>query len=229
MNPASLIEISDVTKNFSSPTDTVHVLNGVSFTLQSGETLAVTGPSGSGKSTLLGLMAGLERPTAGKILYRGSPLGEMDEEGLAGWRRRYVGFIFQNFRLVESLTALENVTLPLEILGWNLTEAVIRSKELLREIGMEDRGNHFPRQLSGGEQQRIAIARAYVHNPEIVFADEPTGSLDRETAEKVLENLLRFQAGKNAALVLVTHDLTVASRMGRALSLERGHIVHERR
>jgi putative ABC transport system ATP-binding protein len=229
MSSPALIELAAVTKHFQTPAETLHVLNGVSLKLHPGETLAVTGPSGSGKSTLLGLMAGLERPTAGKVLYRGADLSELDEEALARWRRGSVGFIFQSFRLIESLTALENVALPLEILGRGALEAAVRAEELLAEIGMAARKGHFPRQLSGGEQQRVAIARAYVHGPEVVFADEPTGNLDRETAAKVLDLLLKFQQGQKAALVLVTHDQASAGRMKTALALADGRVTHERR
>ena len=226
---ADPLRMQDVQRTYRSEAGDLPVLRGVDLTLAAGEIVALVAPSGAGKSTLLHIAGLLDKPDGGAILLAGRDAGALSDAARTAIRRDTIGFVYQMHHLLAEFTALENVTLPLEILGWNLTEAVIRSKELLREIGMEDRGNHFPRQLSGGEQQRIAIARAYVHNPEIVFADEPTGSLDRETAEKVLENLLRFQAGKNAALVLVTHDLTVASRMGRALSLERGHIVHERR
>jgi putative ABC transport system ATP-binding protein len=229
MSAPVLIELSAVTKHFQTPAETLHVLNGVSLKLHPGENLAVTGPSGSGKSTLLGLMAGLERPTAGKVLYRGADLHDLDEAGLARWRRGSIGFIFQSFRLIDSLTALENVALPLEILGRDADQAATAAAELLAEIGMAARKDHFPRQLSGGEQQRVAIARAYVHGPEVVLADEPTGNLDRETAAKVLDMLLEFQEGKKAALVLVTHDQAAASRMKTALSLEGGRVVHERR
>jgi putative ABC transport system ATP-binding protein len=229
MSTPALIELAAVTKHFQTPAETLHVLNGVSLKLHPGETLAVTGPSGSGKSTLLGLMAGLERPTAGKVLYRGADLADLDEEALARWRRGSVGFIFQSFRLIESLTALENVALPLEILGRGALEAAACAEALLAEIGMAGRKDHFPRQLSGGEQQRVAIARAYVHGPEFVLADEPTGNLDRETAAKVLDMLLEFQQGRKASLVLVTHDQASAGRMRTALSLADGRVTHERR
>lgn len=218
----TLLELIGVTKDFDTQVETLRVLKGVSLKIAEGETLAVTGPSGSGKSTLLGLMAGLDRPTTGQILYRGGPLQDLDEDKLAAWRRHNVGFIFQGFRLVSNLSALENVMLPLELLGLNADAAASQAAKLLSEIGLAARLNHFPRQLSGGEQQRVAIARAYAHGPGIIFADEPTGSLDRETAHKVFDALLKFNAEKGAALVLVTHDASAAARMGRVLALDRG-------
>lgn len=218
----ALLEVASATKTFESAGQTLRVLNGVSLSVVAGELLAVTGPSGSGKSTLLGLMAGLDRPSSGRVLFKGGPLDELDEDRLADWRKTSVGFIFQNFRLVASLTASENVALPLEVAGVGAREALERAESLLASLGLADRRSHFPHQLSGGEQQRTAIARAYVHGPELIFADEPTGSLDRETAAKVLDALLEANAQRKAALVVVTHDEAVASRMSRRLSLDRG-------
>jgi putative ABC transport system ATP-binding protein len=221
----ALLELKAVDKRFVSAAESLHILSGVSFAVGEGETVAVTGPSGSGKSTLLGLMAGLERPSSGQILFEGADLGSWDEDRLAAWRRKEVGFIFQSFRLISSLTALENVALPLEILGRPSPEAADSARRLLKELGLEERGEHFPHQLSGGEQQRVAIARAYAHEPRIIFADEPTGSLDRETAAKVLSTLLETNARRRTALIIVTHDAGAASQMQRRLALEAGRIL----
>ncbi len=219
-----LLELSDIKKEFASGQETLCILDGVNLKICRGETIAVTGPSGSGKSTLLGLMAGLERPTRGKISFAGDAIQNWDEDRLAAWRREKVGFIFQNFRLIKILTALENVSLPLEILGHGACEARERARELLSELALENRVDHLPSQLSGGEQQRVAIARAYVHQPQIIFADEPSGSLDPATAEKVLESLLDFNRRRESALVVVTHDLEIAARLQRNYCLAGGTV-----
>lgn len=224
MSSSSLLRLDEVAKTFTTPSTVLTILDGVSFEIAPGDTLAITGPSGSGKSTLLGLMAGLDRPTGGSILFEGKPLEILDEDGLAAWRRKEVGFIFQSFRLVPTLTALENVSLPLEVLGRGQTGAEEEARARLEALGLGDRVDHFPSALSGGEQQRVAIARAYVHEPRLIFADEPTGSLDRETASKVLDALLETNKLHKTALVVVTHDPVVAERMGRSLTLERGRI-----
>ncbi len=224
MSEAPLIKLEGVTKTFATPFHTLKVLDGVSFEVGAGETLAVTGPSGSGKSTLLGLMAGLDRPTSGGIFFRGDALSGFDEDGLAAWRRAEVGFIFQSFRLIGNLTALENVSLPLEILGRGRDAAEEEARARLGALGMADRSEHFPDALSGGEQQRVAIARAYVHEPKLILADEPTGSLDRETASWVLDTLLKTNAEHHTALIVVTHDTAVSEKMSRCLRLEEGRI-----
>jgi len=218
----AVLELRGVTKEFSAAGRTLQILRGVQLSVRAGESLAIQGPSGSGKSTLLGLMAGLERPSSGDILYRGESLTNWDEEKIAHWRRTSVGFIFQNFRLVGSLTALENVMLPLEIRGDDEARARKEAAGALDALGLKGRAEHFPNQLSGGEQQRVAIARAYAHKPAVIFADEPTGSLDRETASYVMESLLSVRASAATALILVTHDPDVAAKLDRTLILERG-------
>ncbi|MEE8424437.1 MAG: ABC transporter ATP-binding protein [Elusimicrobiota bacterium] len=217
-----LLELDAVTKSFTAPGRTLEILKGLKFRLRPGETVAIQGPSGSGKSTLLGLMAGLERPTSGRLLFKGTPIQDWTEDQLSQWRRSSVGFVFQNFRLIDSLTALENVRLPLEIADVAPDAVRTRAAAALEQLGLSDRADHFPDKLSGGEQQRVAIARAYAHEPDIIFADEPTGSLDRETAGTVLDSLLSVNEAHGTALVLVTHDPTVAARMSRTLTLERG-------
>lgn len=219
----ALLRLEGVAKEFRAAGQTLHVLKGVSLSVAPAETVAVTGPSGSGKSTLLAVMAGLERPSHGRVLHRGRPLPS-DEDRLAEWRRTNLGFIFQNFRLVPGLTALENAALPLEIAGLGAGEAAERAAELLKSLGLSKRAGHYPHELSGGEQQRVAIARAYAHEPPLILADEPTGSLDRETALRVLDALLEANSRHKAALVVVTHDPGVAGRMSRRVALESGSL-----
>ena len=220
-----LLELSDVSKEFPSGAEMLRVLSGVDIKIAPGETLAIMGPSGSGKSTLLGILAGLERPTAGVSRRDGEDASAWDEERLARWRRRRVGFVFQSFRLMPTLTAVENASFPLELLGSAPAEAMLRAAELLGELGLGDRLAHRPSQLSGGEQQRVAIARAYAHRPALILADEPTGSLDRATAVRVLDALLEVNARSGAALVVVTHDPMAAERLGRRVRLENGRLV----
>ncbi|MFI5347562.1 MAG: ABC transporter ATP-binding protein [Elusimicrobiota bacterium] len=214
-----LLELSGVGKVFPSGAETLRVLSDLNLTVVPGETVAITGPSGSGKSTLLAILAGLERPSFGTIKRDGTEAGAWTEEDLARWRRHRVGFVFQSFRLMPTLTALENASFPLELLGEAPRAAEERAAGLLTELGLSGRLDHRPSQLSGGEQQRVAIARAYAHRPALILADEPTGSLDRATAARVLDSLLAVNAKSGAALVVVTHDPMVAERMGRSLAL----------
>ncbi len=222
---AAILELSDIAKDFASGGESLRVLDSVELKVRPGETLAVTGPSGSGKSTLLGIMAGLERPSLGLVRRDGEDASSWDEDRLAGWRRRRLGFVFQSFRLVPTLTALENAAMPLELLGAPPAEAEEKAAGLLQALGLEGRLEHRPSALSGGEQQRVALARAYAHGPALILADEPTGSLDRATAEKVLAALLELNARSGTALAVVTHDPTVAAALGRSVRLERGRII----
>jgi len=214
-----ILETRDLGKIFATPSGSLKILENLSFELAPGETLSITGPSGSGKSTLLGLLAGLDRPTTGQIFFDGKDLSQWDEDGLSLWRRDQVGFIFQNFRLIPTLSCVENTALPLELQGIPWKEARRRATEELARLDLLNRADHFPSQLSGGEQQRTAIARAYIHEPRLIFADEPTGSLDRNTAKKVLDTLLETNLRKQTALIVVTHDPEVAKKMNRRLSL----------
>lgn len=219
-----LLELKQVTKSFRSGERELQILKGLDLSIEPGETIAITGPSGSGKSTLLGLLAGLDRVTSGAILHEGEKTTDWDEERFAQWRRVDVGFVFQDFRLIPSFTALENITLPLEILGVSNQEAHERAQGLLAELGLAERGDHFPNQLSGGEQQRVAICRAYAHGPRLIFADEPTGNLDPETSEQVMRSLLGMNERRQTTLILVTHDMELADTMGRKVALKDGRI-----
>jgi putative ABC transport system ATP-binding protein len=192
----------------------------VSLEVQAGETLAIVGPSGAGKSTLLALLAGLDLPTKGRVLISGSDLNQLDEDGRAELRARRVGFVFQSFHLVPSLTALENVMLPLELTG--AADAAPRATEMLGRVGLGARVGHYPRQLSGGEQQRVALARATVARPALLFADEPTGNLDSATGARVCDLLFQLNADLGTTLVLVTHDRSLADRCQRVLTMDGG-------
>jgi putative ABC transport system ATP-binding protein len=221
---APLLELKGISKEFPSGSEILKVIAAVDLTVNIGETLAITGPSGSGKSTLLGILAGLERPTAGSIRRDGEEAAAWDEERLALWRRTRVGFVFQSFRLMPTLTAVENASFPLELLGTPPNDAEKRAAELLGDLGLGDRLGHRPNQLSGGEQQRVAIARAYAHGPALILADEPTGSLDRATAARVLDELVAVNSRSGSALVIVTHDPMVSERLGRRVRLENGRL-----
>ena len=202
------------------------VLDGVDLEVPSGEILAVLGPSGSGKTTLLGLLAGLDRPSEGEVELAGRALSAMDEDARAKLRAETIGFVFQSFQLVPTLTALENVLVPLELLGKPVQTAQRegRAKELLSRVGLADREGHYPAQLSGGEQQRVGIARAFAGEPQVLFADEPTGNLDGATGQSIVELLLGLNRERGATLVIVTHDLDLARRANRIVHLARGRI-----
>ncbi len=202
------------------------ILTDVNLTIGLGESVAVVGVSGSGKSTLLSLLAGLDLPTSGQVILAGQPLNTLDEDGRAELRGRLVGFVFQSFQLLPSLTALENVMLPLELKGERRAGEMAR--EMLGRVGLRHRFRHYPRQLSGGEQQRVALARAFVTEPQILFADEPTGNLDRKTGWQVIELLFELNRLHATTLVLVTHDETLAQHCQRTIVLEAGSIVADR-
>jgi putative ABC transport system ATP-binding protein len=210
-------------KQVSSPEGVLAILSDVSLAIARGETVAIMGASGAGKSTLLALLAGLDEPTSGTVRLAGNELTALDEDGRAAVRARHVGFVFQSFHLVPSLTALENVMLPLELTG--RADARSTAREVLGRVGLAERVGHYPRQLSGGEQQRVAIARAFVTRPDVLFADEPTGNLDTATGERIMDLLFGLNAATGATLVLVTHDMALASRCGRVIRLDAGRIV----
>ena len=205
------------------PTGELTILDGVGFTIAKGEAVAIVGASGSGKSTLLSLLAGLDVPSEGRVLLDGEALSALDEDGRARVRGEKVGFVFQSFQLLPSLTALENVMLPLELRGDDDAEGPARA--ILSLVGLGERLGHYPRQLSGGEQQRVALARAFVTRPAVLFADEPTGNLDTTTGQAIVELLFRLNRESGTTLVLVTHDERLAARCGRILRLDGGRLV----
>jgi putative ABC transport system ATP-binding protein len=217
----------ELTKEYVSGGRPLTVLREVSFAIEQGEFVAIVGPSGSGKTTLLGLMAGLDTPTRGTVHLDGVDLGALGEDARARLRGEKVGFVFQSFQLIPTLTALENVQVPLELRGEE--RAAARSRELLERVGLRDRGHHFPAQLSGGEQQRVALARAFVNAPRVLFADEPTGNLDAGTGARIVELLESLNRESGATVVLVTHDLALASRAGRVIRLADGVVVEDTR
>ncbi len=218
-----MIEIESLTLSFAMDGNRVDVLRGLDLDVARGETVAIVGPSGSGKTSLLLLLAGLERPGQGSIRIDGVALDALDADGLADLRRDRLGIVFQSFHLVPSLTALGNVALPLEIAGRPNAEA--RAAAMLEQVGLAERHDHYPKQLSGGEQQRVAIARALVHSPRLVLADEPTGNLDLQTGARIIDLLFRLHDEAGSTLVLVTHDDAIAKRCGRVLRLRQGRLV----
>jgi putative ABC transport system ATP-binding protein len=219
----TVLEAVGVGKQVSSPEGTLAILADVTLAIARGETVAVMGASGAGKSTLLALLAGLDEPSSGVVRLADRELTSLDEDGRAAVRARHVGFVFQSFHLVPSLTAVENVMLPLELAGRR--DARAAALEVLDRVGLAARVGHYPRQLSGGEQQRVAIARAFVTRPDVLFADEPTGNLDAATGERIMELLFGLNAETGATLVLVTHDQALAARCGRVIRLDAGRVV----
>ena len=220
-----MLKVQHLTKSYPTAAGQLTVLKSVNFDLGLGESLAILGPSGSGKTTLLGLCAGLEQPSAGAVVLAGEAIQTMTEDERARVRNEHVGFVFQNFQLVPTLTALENVLVPLELRGEGGDEAERRARELLGRVGLDDRYDHYPVQLSGGEQQRVALARAFINEPKILFCDEPTGNLDGDTAQKVEELVFGLNRENQTTLVVVTHDLELAQKCSRVLKLRRGEVV----
>jgi putative ABC transport system ATP-binding protein len=219
----TVLSAAEVRKEVSSPEGTLAILSDVSLEIGRGDSVAIVGPSGAGKSTLLALLAGLDEPTGGSIHLAGHEISAMDEDGRAAVRAGHVGFVFQSFHLLPSLTALENVMLPLELAGRR--DARAAATEALDRVGLSGRRGHYPRQLSGGEQQRVAIARAFVTGPDVLFADEPTGNLDAGTGERVMNLIFGLNEATRTTLVLVTHDRELAGRCGRVIRLDAGRIV----
>jgi putative ABC transport system ATP-binding protein len=216
------IVVENLTRRVRDADGWLTILDRISFRIEAGATVAISGASGSGKSTLLGLLAGLDHATSGSITIFGESILDLDEDGRAAWRARNLGFVFQSFQLLPQMTALENVMLPLELAGDR--RAADRARPLLKRVGLGDRLGHYPRTLSGGEQQRVAIARAFVSSPRLLFADEPTGSLDAATGERVIDLLFELNREAGATLVLVTHDEQLAARCGMQITLHAGRL-----
>jgi putative ABC transport system ATP-binding protein len=222
---AAILDIQNVSKTYQSAGRTLTVLDEVSFSVAAGSTMAIVGPSGSGKTTLLGLAAGLDRSSSGTVSLNGLSLNKLNEDQRAAVRNKHVGFIFQNFQLLPTLTALENVMVPLELRG----ERNIRDKAiaLLQKVGLANRATHYPAQLSGGEQQRVSLARAFSNQPQILFADEPTGNLDAETSEKIIDLIFGLNKEAGTTLILVTHDLDLANKTSRIVKIKGGRIASD--
>lgn len=225
MNDDIMLKVQRLTKTYPGAAGDLTVLREVSFDLRPGASLAIVGPSGSGKTTLLGLCAGLDVPSSGSVAIAGEALEKRDEDGRAAVRNRHVGFVFQNFQLVPTLTALENVLVPLELRGESGREA--EAQALLARVGLGERADHYPVQLSGGEKQRVALARAFINSPKILFCDEPTGNLDGETAAAMAGLIFGLNRERGTTLVLVTHDLELAARCERILRLRGGAVVED--
>ena len=223
MNTTLVLSADRLSKQVSSPEGTLTILQEVTLQVQQGESVAIMGASGAGKSTLLALLAGLDVPTSGQVSIKGIELAALDEDGRAAVRAQYVGFVFQSFHLVPSLTALENVMLPLELAG--KTDVRNTARQALERVGLGLRSQHYPNQLSGGEQQRVAIARAFVNQPALLFADEPTGNLDAATGERIIDLLFEMNAASATTLVLVTHEARLAQRCQRIIKLDMGKVV----
>ncbi|WP_088341833.1 ABC transporter ATP-binding protein [Robiginitalea sediminis] len=220
---SNILNVTQLRKSYHSGEKTLTVLDDITFSVEAGTRFAIVGPSGSGKTTLLGLCAGLDQPDSGGVSLCGEDLGTLDEDQCAALRNREVGFIFQNFQLLPTLTALENVSLPLELRGDKA--AATTAKELLTKVGLAERMDHYPSQLSGGEQQRVAMARAFSNSPSLLFADEPTGNLDEDTGSRVIDLLFNLNAEAGTTLVIVTHDMDLARQCDRILRLKGGRIL----
>lgn len=219
----TVLKAQRITKQVSSPEGTLTILAEVDLDIAGGETVAIVGASGAGKSTLLALLAGLDEPTSGSVWLNGAELTALDEDGRAAVRAQHVGFVFQSFHLLPSLTAIENVMLPLELAGKRNARAA--AAEVLGQVNLSSRREHYPRQLSGGEQQRVAIARAFVTRPAVLFADEPTGNLDAVTGERIIELLFELNRATKTTLVVVTHDQAIAQRCGRIIRIDAGRVI----
>ena len=221
----AILKLSKITQRFVSGDKEIEVLSNINLAINSGESVAIVGPSGSGKTTMLGLCAGLDQPTSGKIELAGKNIEDLNENQRAELRLDNVGFVFQNFELIPTLTALENVSLPLDLKGGTNTKAI--AEALLNKVGLAGRAHHYPSQLSGGEQQRVAIARAFSNNPSIVFADEPTGNLDEETGQHIEDLLFELNREKGTTLILVTHNLELANKAQRIIELKMGKLTRD--
>ena len=223
--PIIVLDVSHLGKTVSTVDGSLTILHDISFSVAEGDSLAIVGASGSGKSTLLGLLAGLDTPTAGQVVLMGKDISGGDENARAAIRAHHVGFVFQSFQLIDHLSALENVQLPLELIGMPRAEAAAKAQVWLEKVGLGERLKHRPKTLSGGEQQRVALARAFVTEPDILFADEPTGSLDEQNGQKIIDLLFQLNQDLGSTLVLVTHDTALAKRCQRQMVLNAGQVI----
>ena len=222
-----ILEINSLTKSFPSGDKVLTVLDDIHFSIEKGISCAIIGPSGSGKTTLLGLCAGLDKPTSGTVRLNGKNISDLDESKLSKIRNEQIGFVFQSFQLISTLTALENVMVPIELRGTPYKQVEKQALELLTSVGLGDRVDHYPNQLSGGEQQRVGLARAFIHQPDILFADEPTGNLDGETGEQIEQLLFDLNKQQGTTLVIVSHDRELAQKCDRIIQLKNGSIVSD--
>ena len=225
--PITVLDVSHLGKTVSTVDGSLTILHDISFSVAEGDSLAIVGASGSGKSTLLGLLAGLDTPSTGQVSLMGKDVSGGDENARAAIRAHHVGFVFQSFQLIDHLSALENVQLPLELVGMPRTEAAAKAQVWLEKVGLGERLKHRPKTLSGGEQQRVALARAFVTEPDILFADEPTGSLDEQNGQKIIDLLFQLNQDLGSTLVLVTHDTALAKRCQRQMVLNAGRVISE--
>ncbi len=225
VNASPSVTVDTLCLTLPSDAGPVEILRNISLSLPAGKTVSITGPSGSGKTSLLMLLGGLERPTSGQVSIASARIDQMDEDALAAFRRDNIGIVFQNFHLIPTMTALENVAVPLEFAG--VRDAFARARTALETVGLGHRLDHYPGQMSGGEQQRVAVARAFVTRPRIILADEPTGNLDADTGEKIMAALFALTRTQGTTLILVTHDATLAARCDMAIHIRDGHIVDD--
>jgi putative ABC transport system ATP-binding protein len=226
MEDNPILKVSNLSQSFTSGDHTLTVLDDINFSIEHGSICSIVGPSGSGKTTLVGLCAGLDRPSNGTVIINDINIGQLNEDERAKMRNKYIGFVFQTFQLIPTLTALENVMVPLELRGITSKKVRSNAQGLLSSVGLADRTHHYPAQLSGGEQQRVAIARAFINEPDILFADEPTGNLDAETGETIENLLFALNKERGTTLVLVTHDLNLANKCERIIALKNG-LIHK--
>ncbi len=222
-----ILDIQHLTKIYRSGDKPLTVLDNITFSIEAGISCAIVGPSGSGKTTLLGLCAGLDQPTSGSVSLKGHLLNNLDEDQLAAVRNKHIGFIFQSFQLIPTLTAIENVMVPVELRGERYRDVYERANRLLDSVGLSDRTGHYPTQLSGGEQQRVGIARAFINQPDILFADEPTGNLDTDTGRQIESILFDLNRSRGTTLIIVTHDPELADQCDRVIRLKSGHVASD--
>lgn len=224
MDSENILEVRELTKVFKSGDHSLTVLNNLSFSVERGISCAIVGPSGSGKTTLLGLCAGLDNPSGGSVSLNNTEISSLSESELTSIRNSEIGFVFQSFQLISTLTALENVMVPVELRGVPFKKVKTKALELLNNVGLKDRTHHYPNQLSGGEQQRVGLARAFIHEPSILFADEPTGNLDDETSASIEELLFDLNKKQGTTLIIVTHDMKLAQKCDRIIRLKSGSV-----